>query len=84
MSGRSLAARLDTPLDPGNAYVSTDGGGRFNYAVICRGRKLFTNSKARFKRHYRAARRRGLSGTWFKRRDGELVWWRIRLSDHAL
>src|SRR5580658_4705456 len=63
MSG---SLHLDSPMDPkGYAYVELQGNGRFTYAVICDGRKHFTNNKARWKKHYKAAKKRGLAGTWF-------------------
>lgn len=77
---------FDLPLDPeGDAYTAFLGDDRFRYAIICRGRKHYTNSKKRFKAHYRRASRRGLPGTWFKKDDfGMFRWWKIVLSEHAL
>lgn len=80
-----MSLKLDSPLDPsGDAYTEMRVAANFRFAVICRHRTLFTNSPRRFKRHYRAASRRGLAGTWFKRQNGIFVWWRIRLSEQAL
>jgi hypothetical protein len=76
---------LDDPLDPkGDAYTSFIGDERFRYAVICQHKTLYTNSRKRFKRHYRIAKRRGLSGTWFKKNSGVFQFWRIRLSAGVL
>lgn len=75
---------LDLPLDPtGCAYSSLYQADRMNFrfAIICHGRTFFTNSKRRWKRHYRAATKRNLPGTWLINRDGYFVWWKIRLSD---
>jgi hypothetical protein len=75
---------LDGPIDPGNAFIALGGYSKFKFAIICRHRLLFTNSRTRFKRHYRLACRRGLPGTWFKYDSGHFRWWRIRLSKNAL
>lgn len=76
----------DAPLDPeGDAYGDFVGDDRFSYAVVCRHRAFYTNSKRRFKKHYRLARRRSLPGTWFKKDDfGIFRFWRIVLSDDCL
>ncbi len=80
---------LDGRLDPyGDAYLSLSGDGVFKYAVICRHRVHYTNCKKRWKKHYRAACKRNLPGTWLHWTDGSLgpsyTWWRIRLSDNVL
>ena len=80
-------SRLDLPLDPeGDSYTQLMCAevGRFRYAVACRHRIFFTNSKRRWKRHYQAAKRRGLPGTWFVNDGERFNWSRIRLSDAAL
>lgn len=75
----------DAPLDPdGDAYTSLSSENEFQYAIVCRHRVLYTNSRKRFKRHYRIARKRGLAGTWFKKEYGVFRWWRIRLSAGVL
>lgn len=77
---------FDAPLDPeGDAYTAFVGDDRFRYAIICRHRVLYTNSKRRFKTHYRRARRRWIPGTWFKKDDfGIFRFWRVILSAGVL
>lgn len=77
---------LDLPLDPdGDAYTSFVGDDRFRYAAIVSHKTFYTNSKKRFKRHYRLCRRRWLPGTWFKKDDfGIFRFWRIILSPGVL
>jgi hypothetical protein len=83
-----MSSNLDKPLDPkGNAYTSLKGDGQFLYAIICDGKIHHTNSKKRWKRHYRAASKRHLSGTWFYWTQDVwggpdyYTWWRIRLTN---
>lgn len=85
---------LDRPMDPeGDAYTSIPVkpmNENFKYAVVCRHKTFFTNSKARWKKHYRAASKRKLPGTWFEKEKsygqytGYFVWKKMRLSSHAL
>ncbi len=78
---------LDSPIDPqGDAYAAVVAPRVCQYLIICRHRVLHTNSRRRFKRHYKIARRRWLPGTWLRWNEHDRLyrWWRIILSPDAL
>jgi hypothetical protein len=85
---------LDLPMDPeGDAYTSLHFKPlnlNFRFAIVCREKTFFTNNKKRWKKHYRAASKRKLSGTWFEQEKsygqytGYFIWKKMRLSEGAL
>jgi hypothetical protein len=81
-----MTSYWDEPMDPkGDAYTAFVGDDRFRYAMIVRHKIFYTNSKKRFKRHYRLCRRRWTPGTWFKKDDfGIYRFWRMILSPGVL
>lgn len=70
----------------GSAFLAyySEKAEQFKYCILLEDRIYFTNSKRRFKEHYRCSKKRKINGTWMKRRIGYngryyYSWWRIRM-----
>ena len=75
---------LDDPVDPqGCAVTELCSDKPFKYCCMTVQRTFYTNSRRRWRRHYRLCKRRNRPGTWLQKDDtGVYAWSRMILSEN--